>query len=97
MARKNRNTPDAIDEGNQRQDNTHSTGKDAGGKMSPALRVLGRWPMAMIVLGMLGALTAFVMLFTQQFHLRDLVYYLPGLALSALLIFGGIGRMKSKG
>jgi hypothetical protein len=36
------------------------------------------------------------MLFTLDFKLFDLVYYLPGLAISALLLFGGIRLSKNR-
>lgn len=54
----------------------------------------GWLPMAMLLLGTLGALTVFILLFILDFRLSDLVFYLPGLALSALLILFGIRRMK---
>ena len=56
----------------------------------------GWLPAVAIILGTLGALTVFVLLFALDFKLFDLVYYLPALVISALFIFGGIRWLKNR-
>lgn len=66
---------------------------DKGGKSAGR-----RWnlPFVMVLLGMAGALSILICLFTINFILFDLIYYIPALAISTLLIFWGIGQLKNK-
>lgn len=95
MANK-KNRPDEIDELAKHREQGRGIKPDTGKNMPLAMQAMGRWPMVMVVIGMLGALAAMVALFTLEFHLIELVYYVPGLGISALLIFGGIGRLRNK-
>lgn len=52
--------------------------------------------LAMTLLGMAGALAALVCLTTLDFKLFDLVYYVPALGISALLLLVGGARLKRK-
>lgn len=53
-------------------------------------------PLYMVILGLIGTLAVLICLISLDFTWIQLIYYVPGLAVSALLIFGGIGRAKVK-
>jgi hypothetical protein len=52
--------------------------------------------MVLVLLGLAGALAVLVCLFALDFSWFSLVYYVPALAVSALLIFVGRSRLKAK-
>lgn len=51
---------------------------------------------ALVLLGMLGAVAVFVALAVSDFTWVQLAYYLPALGVSALLVFVGARRLKRK-
>jgi hypothetical protein len=93
----NRDLPDAIEDFKARQDYTHNPGKFAGNyrNNSPAM-VMGRSPLFMVILGTMGAIAVLIALISLDFTWFQLMYYVPGLAVSALLIFGGVGRSRAQ-
>lgn len=56
----------------------------------------GRSPLFLMLLGMAGAIAVLVCLVSLDFTWMQLVFYVPGLALSAVLILSGRSRAKKK-
>jgi hypothetical protein len=52
--------------------------------------------LVMMLLGLAGALAAFVLLMVLGFKWIDLVFYVPGLGLCAALLFIGRARVKKQ-